>query len=100
MPFTTSLLRNATANAACIAREVVPESPSFLGRMGNFDKVSDAAIRLAEIEAANPGLWEGRSWEEACAAIASHFAEFSAPFTDAMFRDLLPGAMLPAPTKE
>jgi hypothetical protein len=84
------LARNAAANAACIAREIPDDRQDFLREIANFDLISAAAVRLAELElsAAGNDLWERLSWEEVCSSIAKHIAVNGTSYTRARLHAL------------
>jgi hypothetical protein len=78
---TMILARLAAANAACIAREI-PACGSFAHHLHDIDLVAAAAVRMAEVEVANPGVWDAVNWEEACAQVAQRLSATGREFTD------------------
>ena len=71
------LARLASANAACISRELAAMDSDFLRSVANIDRVAEASTQLAFIEnlVGRRSLWEVHDWEEACALIALHLTQ-------------------------
>ena len=96
MPTNLAFASLASANGACLAREILARDEDYLNTIANFDGLNTLAVRMAEVETAKPLVWEDTPWEDVCSALAEAIVVKKEPVSDRMLARAMKLRRLPA----